>query len=201
MTPFAPPDPSDQSSVVVFVTQRSLDQRKLAIQKPPKPNELPLKSFHFYFGVVQMIIGELLFVTDIAALSAHVNLPAIGSGIFCGVLIFVSGLLSLLASKRNMRSLMKACLVTNVIATAACVLAIFFESWAVNVYEDLFEYYSRKTRRFQFGFGKSAFLLVIFSIEFFATIVHASLACKSLFDSRQPKVHPLTVLEPSTERY
>lgn len=141
--------------------------------------QLHLKPFHLIGGIIQMIIGILMFLVEIAAVCSFI-LFATGPGIYCGLLIFVSGLLSMLGSKLESRSLIIASMVLNIIAAVACGIGLSMAGVEIYLFQKHifgeFPYIDDAT--VPFGFGKSIFMLICCLFEFIFTIVHATMICK-----------------------
>ena len=148
---------------------------------PVHPKVLPLKSFHFVLGIIQVIVGVLMFLLEVAAMSFGVPFTR-GEGISCGILIFVAGLLSLLGARFNSRPLITACMILNIIATVACFsgLRLSIEEVHWTQYPSVKNSGNNRYPYFLFGFGKSVFILIWCLFEFILTIVHASLSCRSV---------------------
>ena len=57
------------------------------IVQQPKPNTMPISGAAQGFGIMQIIIGSLCIVLQIAALSFGVTLAPVATGIWCGAFV------------------------------------------------------------------------------------------------------------------
>ena len=183
----------------VMVVNQDSPQTHTGVEKPA---ELPFKGFHLCFGIAHVAVGGFMLILELAAvITAHITN---GPGIFCGIFVVVVGILSIVASKKNSKCCLIACMVLCIIASVTCFIGVIVCGAEINTaryaqyllynngnlipfangkrYAHSNDANNRNTYKYNsyinFSLAKSIIILLCCFYEFVVTIVHAWRICR-----------------------